>query len=359
MITPAAWLVWLVTAVVALSATRNPIYLVLILACIAIVAWRLRAIADAPTLPLSFVRLALVIIVTSALFNLITAHFGQTVLFRLPAGIPLLGGPYTLEALVYGVINGLVLAGFLGAFSVLILAVPTHALIRLIPRAFYPIAVVISIAIAFVPATLSQFQQIREAQLVRGHRVRGLRDWLPLFMPLFVGGLERAFQLAEAMTARGFGTLGANSSARDDRLPPRVRDLPPLHPGAGADCAAGRAAVAPHVGASWPGHGRHRARRRPGRSCFVVARTHDQAHGLSNPAVDRPRLAVVAGAAATAAGVLVLPRISSASLGYSPYPKLSVPPFDPLIALALLGLAVPAVVLWQASRVQQKSGLSS
>ncbi len=25
--------------------------------------------------------------------------------------------------------------------------------------------------------------------MMRGHRVRGLRDWLPLFMPLLVGGI--------------------------------------------------------------------------------------------------------------------------------------------------------------------------
>ena len=103
--------------------------------------------------------IALLIVFTSALFNLVTAHFGQTVLFRLPAAIPLLGGPYTLEALVFGIINGLVLAGFLGAFTVLTMALPTHALICLIPRALYPVAVVISIAVAFVPATLSQFSR--------------------------------------------------------------------------------------------------------------------------------------------------------------------------------------------------------
>ena len=53
MIHPGAWLLWLVTAVVALSATRNPIYLLLILACIAGVVRTLRAVADTPALPLS------------------------------------------------------------------------------------------------------------------------------------------------------------------------------------------------------------------------------------------------------------------------------------------------------------------
>ena len=34
--------------------------------------------------------------------------------------------------------------------------------------------------------------RIREAQAVRGHRVQGIRDWLPIVVPLLVSGLERA-----------------------------------------------------------------------------------------------------------------------------------------------------------------------
>ena len=49
--------------------------------------------------------------------------------------------------------------------------------------------------------------------------------------------------------------------------------------------------------------------------------------------------AVAAGVMVTFAGYVLLPRISSVSLGYSPYPKLAFPPFYPVIALATLGLA--------------------
>ncbi len=350
MIHSAAWLAWLLTAVVALSATRNPSYLLLILASIAGVARSLRLSADAPALPLSLARLALLIIFTSALFNLITAHFGQTVLFRLPAGIPLLGGPYTLEALVYGVINGLVLAGFLGAFTVLTMALPTHALIRLIPRAFYPIAVVISIAVAFVPATLSQFQQIREAQLVRGHRVRGLRDWLPLFMPLLVGGMERAFQLAEAMTARGFGTLGAEATSDHGRLQASsaissrwllVLGLVALLAGLLLRLMWGQAGIGMAGIALGAG--------------LIFAALWLQGRNVKRTVYRTQRWTgrdwvVAAGVTVTFAGYVLFPRISSVLLAYSPYPTLSLPPFDPIIALATLGLAAPAVVLWQARR---------
>src|SRR5258708_28391431 len=42
--------------------------------------------------------------------NFISAHLGATVLFELPASIPAVGGPYTLEALAAGLSGGLTVA---------------------------------------------------------------------------------------------------------------------------------------------------------------------------------------------------------------------------------------------------------
>ena len=217
---PRAWLLWLAGALALLSLARNPVVLALVLLSLAAVSSVLAAQAAAlpgPRLPL--LRLAVWILLLSALLNALTSHVGRTVLFTLPVGIPMLGGPVTLEALAYGALNGLALLGFLLAFRVLYQALPVQALVHMIPRGLYPVAVVISIALTFVPASLAQWQQIRAAQTLRGHRVRGLRDALPLLMPLLVGGLERALQLAEAMTARGFGSLGiAKEKAQTDWL---------------------------------------------------------------------------------------------------------------------------------------------
>ena len=127
-------------------------------------------------------------------------------MFTIPGKLPLISGAVTLEGMVYGVTNGLVLTGMLASFTVLNLALPVRDLISLIPRAFFPVAVVTSIAVTYLPTTMRQFQHIREAQAIRGHQMRTLRDWLPLWMPLLVGGLEHAMQLAEAMTARGFAS---------------------------------------------------------------------------------------------------------------------------------------------------------
>jgi energy-coupling factor transport system permease protein len=201
---PLAWLAWLGAVMTALSLTRNPFYLALILLWIALVTAVSRPAADTAPIPISPLRFAMVVVTFSSLFNALTVHFGDAVLFSLPAWLPLIGGAITLEALVFGFLNGLVVTGLFAAFSLVNRVLPVRALVRLVPRAFHPVAVVASIAVTFTPAMLRHFQQIREAQAVRGHRMRGLRDWLPLVMPLLIGGLERALQLAETMTARGF-----------------------------------------------------------------------------------------------------------------------------------------------------------
>jgi energy-coupling factor transport system permease protein len=69
-----------------------------------------------------------------------------------------------------------------------------------------------------VPQMVASWQAIREAQQVRGHKVRGVRDVLPLVMPLLVTALERAMQLAESMEARGFGGQVVTAAPRQRTL---------------------------------------------------------------------------------------------------------------------------------------------
>jgi energy-coupling factor transport system permease protein len=272
----------------------------------------------------------------SAILNALTVRYGDTVLLRLPGWLPLLGGPVTLEALVFGALNGLTLAGLFVAFVVAQRLLPTSALIGLIPRAFYPLAVVAAIAITFVPTTLRQARQIRDAQAIRGHRLVRMRDWLPLLLPLLIGGLERAFQLAEAMAARGFASAGRPQHATALRAS-MVAGLAALLAGwllvlAWGQQLAGRALMLIGggllVGALWLA-GRRAPRTRYRRTFWAAGDT-----------------AVLIGAAVSiVAFTLPLPGIDRAVLAYYPYPLLRLPPFDPVLGFATLGLAWPAAVL--------------
>jgi len=204
------WLLWVLTTLVAASSARNPLYAVL-LALVTTVVGTVCAPADGHAggrrVALSPLRFAAIAVPLSALFNALTVHVDDTVLLRLPGWLPLLGGPITLEALVFGVQNGLVLTVIFAGFAVLNQVTPVRDLVGLAPRAFHEVGVVISIALTFVPQTIRSLNRIRQAQAVRGHRVWGLRDWPPIVVPLLISGLERSMGLAEAMVARGYGSI--------------------------------------------------------------------------------------------------------------------------------------------------------
>jgi energy-coupling factor transport system permease protein len=340
---PLAWVAWAAGVVVALTVTRNPWLLALNLTIVGLISAqqkRLHAAADNNIRsPLSVFRFGLIVVTTSAMFNVLMVHVGEHVLAVLPPAIPLVGGPLTLEALVYGALNGLVLAGLFAAFSVLNRVLPVRSMLRLVPRAYYPAAVTMSIAVTFVPAALQQIQQVREAQAVRGRRMLGLRSWLPLLVPLLEGSLERSMQLAEAMVARGF----AAGDALPDRRPQLLMvtglviwlagwllRLVWQQESAGWALLAGGAALV-LAGLWWAG------RQYP--------------HSDYRPAVWHGRdLAVVAAAAVTALVYLLpLPGLDRTPLFYYPYPALVWPAVSLPFLAASLGLAAPLVALMDGS----------
>jgi energy-coupling factor transport system permease protein len=335
MIDVRAWLVWAVTTLVAASATRNPLYVTLMLLSATVVGVNC-APAGNRRPPLSPLRFALVAVPLTALLNALTAHIGQTVLIRLPPGIPLIGGPITLEALAFGAMNGLTLTAIFSSFAIFNQVTPARDLVRLTPRAFHEAGVVLSIALTFVPQTTRSLARIRDAQAVRGHRVRGLRDWLPIVVPLLVSGLERSMGLAEAMVARGYGATA------DEAHPTRVRlallgSLVALLGGwlgwLLVPARRGAATAFMLLGSGlvlW-------VLRRVGRS---VSRTHYRVHAWRA----RDTWVVLGCGLTLAVTLLPLPLLSRDTLAYAPYPRLHLPPFDPLIGLGLLGLLGPALV---------------
>ncbi len=330
-----AWLLWALTVLVAASSCRNPLYAVLLLLIVALTDVSFGPHKERRGLP-SLFRFAALAVSLAAAFNALTVHFGETILFRLPGWLPLLGGRVTVEALVFGLINGLNLAVIFGGFSVFNRVTPVHDLARLAPQAFHEAGVVVSIALTFIPETNRSLNRIREAQAVRGHRVRGLRDWLPIVVPLLVSGLERSMGLAEAMVARGYGAVSDRSHPLRLQLLLAMGLLALLLGWLGwlfftgwtgpalSVLAAGVCLV---VGTVWLAGKdvpmtRYRSRRWRVRDTLVALGS-----GLTLAAVQLP-----------------IPVIGRDTLYYSPYPHLSMPTFHPLMGLLLLGLLVPAAV---------------
>ncbi|MGC9360643.1 MAG: energy-coupling factor transporter transmembrane component T, partial [Anaerolineae bacterium] len=245
-----------------------------------------------------------------------------------PAWVPLLGGAITLEALVYGAINGLNLAIVFGGFAAFNRTLSARDVLHLTPQAFKESGVVVSIAMSFVPQAAQNLQRIREAQAVRGHRVKGLRDWLPIVTPLLVGALERALGLAEAMVARGYATIAKREHSVRVQLVLGLGLLTLLAGWLGY-LLLPQARVASMVALALA-LGLLRA------SLYLAGRSVERTV-YRRWTWNARDTAVVLGCLVTLA-VLLSQR---ALLDYSPYPQLSWPRFNPLVGVALLGLLTP------------------
>jgi energy-coupling factor transport system permease protein len=206
---------WTVAAAVSATLTQNPFYLAILLGIGAI-----QYAAASSGHPRargwgSLLRLALTLALFVIPFNALNAHAGDHVLFRLPEGWPLIGGKITLEAVLWGASTALGLLALMVLFATFNVVVDQAQLLRLTPSFIYEAGLVVSIALTFIPQMMVSAQEIREAQRIRGHRAKGLRDMLPLVMALLTTGLEHSLQLAESMEARGFGNVRPVSPARD------------------------------------------------------------------------------------------------------------------------------------------------
>ena len=97
---------WSACCLFIVLSTTNPVYKVMVLAA------ALSALAAGAGLRRIRGLLVAVLFIAAfaTLLNFVSAHLGATVLFALPEQIPALGGPYTLEALVFGASAGITIA---------------------------------------------------------------------------------------------------------------------------------------------------------------------------------------------------------------------------------------------------------
>lgn len=133
------------------------------------------------------------------------SHVGTTVLFTVPDAWGVLGGPWTLEAIAYGVQSGLVLAAAVLSVAPLSLLVDASELIDALPPGLDRTGATVASSLNLVPAVARGVRETAEAQRLRGLRTRRLGGWLEVLVPVILTSIEDSLQLAEAMEARGYG----------------------------------------------------------------------------------------------------------------------------------------------------------
>lgn len=217
------WFVWAVAAGVCVQLARSPVYVLVTIGIAALVVEAHNAgglLARAfPALVAVGVAFGLVKIVLTVL----TTHGGDGVLLRLPSlrlpdvvGGFDVGGTVESQVLAQAAADALVIVGIMAVFGAFNAVVSHDELVASLPRTFHEPGLVLTVGLAFVPATVASVRAVQESDRCRtgGHVVRRGR-LARLSVPLLETGMERAISLSESMDARGFAR---GEPTRADRL---------------------------------------------------------------------------------------------------------------------------------------------
>jgi len=153
------------------------------------------------------------LVLFAALVNALFNHQGVTILGHA------WGAPITREALLYGAALAVMLAAVLLWFSCYNVVITSEKFLATVGRAVPSLALVISMALCFVPRYLKQLRRIAAAQrgLGRDAQAGNLRARLSSgFAQLSIltsWALESAIDTADSMHARGYGLPGRSAYA--------------------------------------------------------------------------------------------------------------------------------------------------
>jgi len=210
-----SWAAWVTLVMSVALSTSNPLYLVVVLLCVCLVAALAPRTAQAVAGFRALALLGVGLLVISTGIAVVNGSYGEHELFTVPGpevpdwlGGLSLGGPVAAEGLVAAVLRSLAILCVFLAFAVFNGAVSPSRILRSAPAALFHAGLVVTVGLALLPASVDDVRRIREMRALRGART-GVRDLPALLVPAVIGGLERSMRLAEAMEARGYAAAPA------------------------------------------------------------------------------------------------------------------------------------------------------
>lgn len=140
----------------------------------------------------------------SVLLNPIFSHAGSSVLFVLN------DNPVTLEAVLYGLVLGLMLLSALYWFRSFQQIMTGDKLLYVFGSALPKLTLILSIALRYIPLLRQQAKRVRDAQRALGlfrdeNLIDRIRGELRIFSVLVSWALENGVITADSMSARGYG----------------------------------------------------------------------------------------------------------------------------------------------------------
>jgi energy-coupling factor transport system permease protein len=161
--------------------------------------------------------------------NVLFVENGTTLIWQM-VDVPLVGKlSVSMEALLYGLMMCLKLLIVTGLFALYNQMVSPERLIRLMKGKYSHIPAMVILSIRMMPLLMRDVKRVVEVQQLRGvdfehgGMVKRIRAMFPLVGVVLQSSLERAFTMAESMSARGYGlshrtALYSESFSRTDFL---------------------------------------------------------------------------------------------------------------------------------------------
>lgn len=219
---PLTWWIWSIALAIGIARSNNSAISLSVVGVAAIVVLQNRE--DAPwgksfnwTLKVA----AFVVLIRVSIGVLIgVAIPGQTILtlpiLPLPTWMPgiRIGGNVTLERLSSTLHEGILLGSIIVICGAAASLTSPHRLLRVLPVMIYEFGVAVVIATSVLPQLVATFYRIRQAQKLRGQKLRGISSWKKVAIPLLEEALARSLDLAAAMDARGYGFSRKRSKYR-------------------------------------------------------------------------------------------------------------------------------------------------
>lgn len=203
------WLMWAFAASFVALAGRNPFLIALVL----LVALAVREVCPVRTAQMAgwnaLLRLTLVLAFFTVAFNLLTARTGDVVLLTIPDSVPMIDGPFTLNAIVFGLVSAAAIVVLVLVWAIAGSQVSWAELVRILPDRLTGAAVAGAAAINLIPQTTAAIGDMREACAGRGMTTTSPKSLAFLISPIIATGLDRSVQLSEVLEARGFGSAPA------------------------------------------------------------------------------------------------------------------------------------------------------
>jgi len=158
--------------------------------------------------------------------GLITAVFGLMLLFTIAQGFLyfrgktpifyLFGHPFTWEGFIFGIAMSLKVIAIVMSVPILTMTTPTSKLVVALAKLKVPFTLIfiLATAVRFTPLIMMTYNDIIEAQKIRGHDIdkmnlitRLRKAYIPIVTPLFISLLRHSDELQISIESRAFGAV--------------------------------------------------------------------------------------------------------------------------------------------------------